>query len=173
MKIYLAGSVPKGDKEAIDYVDWRKEYIEIISKYVDDVELFDPNIFYALEGDSKGVTGADCSNIQESDLVIVNAKEKIGAGTAMEFVIAKYFSKPVITILPKNTHHRRSNLEFEGRIVEDWIHPFIDTFSDVVIEDIELVKIALEEVKNEKIKSITVIDESIEYAKKTLNEKQS
>ena len=73
MKVYLAGSVPKGDKEAKDFVDWRKNYTEAISKVVDNVELFDPNVFYALEGDSKGVAGADCWNIQQSDIVVINA----------------------------------------------------------------------------------------------------
>jgi hypothetical protein len=168
MKIYLAGSVPKGDSEAKDFIDWRKVYTAEVEKYVDDIELFDPNIFFALEGDSKGVAGADCWNIQESDLVLINAEEKIGAGTAMEFVVAKYFSKPVITILPKDTHHRRSNLEFEGRVVEDWIHPFIDTFSDVVIENINGIQDALVKIKTSNIKTISVIDESIEYAKNLL-----
>jgi hypothetical protein len=173
MKIYLAGAVPKGDTEALDFIDWRKVYTEEISQYVDNVELFDPNIFFTLEGDSKGVAGADCWNIQQSDLVLVNAEEKIGAGTAMEFVVAKYFSKPIITILPKDTHHRRSNLEFEGRIVKDWIHPFIDTFSDVIIEDVKEIKEALEKIKSSKVKTISIIDDSIEYAKDLLSKKMT
>ena len=165
MKVYLAGSVPKGDKEAKDFVYWRKNYTEAISKVVDNVELFDPNVFYALEGDSKGVAGADCWNIQQSDIVVINAEEKMGAGTAMEMVVAKYFTKPVITVLPKDTHHRKTNLHFEGKLVEDWIHPFIDTFSDVVIEDIKNFSVALDKVKDIQTKNIRIIDESIDYAK--------
>lgn len=170
MKIYLAGSVPKGDKEVKDFINWRKEYASIISQFYPGLESFDPNIFYKLEGDSIGVTGADCLNIKESSIVIVNASEKLGAGTAMEFVVAKYLNKPVITILPKDTHHRRSHLQFEGRVVEDWIHPFIDTFSDFIIEDIKDFGSIIDKIKNVKIKNITVIDESIQYAQKLLSE---
>ncbi len=136
MKIYLAGSVPKGDNEAKKLVDWRKRYSEVISKISGDFELFDPNNFYlnSLEGNPKLVFGADCLHIRQNDLIIVNAEEKdrgIGAGTAMEFVIAKYFRKPVITVLPKDSYHRRPNLLFCGKLVEDWIHPFVDSMSDI------------------------------------------
>lgn len=172
MKIYLAGSVPKGDKEAKNYIDWRKVYIAEIKKSIKNSETFDPNIFYKLEGDSKGVAGADCWNIKESDLVLANAEEKLGAGSAMELVVAKYFSKPVITVLPKDSHHRRSNLEFEGRMVEDWTHPFIETFSDFIIEDISEIGVVIKKIKDIKIKNINVIDESVEYAKSILEEER-
>lgn len=168
MKIYLAGSVPKGDKEAENYTNWRKEYFKVISQQINDAKLLDANDFYRLEGDSKALLGAECLHIKQSDLVIVNAEEKLGAGTSMELVIAKYFSKSVITVLPKDSYHRRSNLIFEGREVKDWIHPFIDSFSDVIIENISEIKIAIEKIKNQKIKEITVIEESIEYAKSVL-----
>ncbi len=55
----------------------------------------------------------------------------------MELILAKHYGKPVVTILPKDSHHRRSNLTFNNRVVKDWIHPFIDLFSDVVIERID------------------------------------
>lgn len=168
MKIYLAGSVPKGDAEAKVFIDWRKVYSEEIAKSRDDIELFNPTVFLQLEGDSQAVTGADCWSIQKSDLVIVNAESKLGAGTAMELVVAKYFSKPVISVLPKDSHHRRSQVAFEGKIVEDWIHPFIDTFSDEVVEDIKQVPAAITKVKTRKIKSISVIDEAIDHAKELL-----
>jgi hypothetical protein len=88
MKIYLAGSVPKGDKEAENYTNWRKEYFRVISEQINDAKLLDANDFYKLEGDSKALLGAECLHIKESDLVIVNAEEKLGAGTSMELVIA-------------------------------------------------------------------------------------
>lgn len=168
MKIYLAGSVPKGDKEAENYTDWRKEYFKFISQQINDAKLLDANDFYKLEGDSNALFGADCLLIKESDLVIVNAEEKLGAGTSMELVIAKYFSKPVITILPNDSFHRRSSLTFEGREVKDWIHPFVDSFSDVIIGNISDIKIAIEKIKNQKIKEISVIAESMEYAENIL-----
>lgn len=169
MKIYLAGSVPKGDKEAENYTNWRKDYFKVISQQINDVELLDASDFYKLEGNSKALFGAECLHIKESDLIVVNAEEKLGAGTSMELVIAKYFCKPVIIVLPKDSAHRRSNLTFENREVKDWIHPFIDSFSDVIVENISDIKIAIEKIKNQKIKEISVIEESMKYAKNILN----
>jgi hypothetical protein len=170
MKIFLAGSVPKGDKEAENWTDWRKIYIEKIKKIVGNVELFDPNIFYALEGDSKAVAGADSWHIKQSDLVIINGQEKLGAGTAMEILIAKYFKRPVIVILPKNSHHRRSKLLFEGKTVDEWIHPFIDSFADIILENIDEFSKVPGILAKAKIKDITEIDKVIEYARKRLTE---
>jgi len=169
MKIYLAGSVPKGDKEAKSYVNWRKEYFRIISQQINGAKLLDANDFYKLEGDSKALLGAECLHIRESDLVVVNAEEKLGAGTSMELVIAKYFGKPIITVLPKDSFHRRLNLTFEGREVKDWVHPFIDSFSDIIIENVSEVKAAIEKIKNQKIKEISIIEESIKYVENILN----
>ena len=87
----------------------------------------------------------------------------MGAGGAQEMVIAKYFKKPVVTVLPKDSHHRRSNLTFHEKTIKDWIHPFIFTFSDFIIESID----GFGQVKNKlftsKIKDISVIDDAIEY----------
>ncbi len=163
MKIYLAGSVPKGNEEAKSFIDWRKEWFDKIQKFLPEAELSDPSVALQFEGDSLAVTGADCWLIQQCDLVLVNAQSKLGAGTSMEYLIAKYFKKPIITILPKDTHHRRSNVVFGENNLEDWIHPFIDTFSDTVIQNVNELQKAWEEVKSREIKDIKTIDRAISY----------
>lgn len=96
-------------------------------------------------------------------MVIVNAEEKLGVGTAQELVIAKYFKKPVISVLPKDTHHRRSKVVFHGRLVEDWIHPFIFAFSDFIVESVDKIETIKDKICSSKIKDISVIDEAIRY----------
>jgi hypothetical protein len=169
MKIYLAGSVPKGDKEALDYIDWRKDYFNIMSKLVDDIKIIDPNDHYKLEGDTKALFGSVCLQIQESDFVLVNAESKLGAGTSMEMVIAKYLDKPVITVLPKDSAHRKSNLLFAGREVQEWIHPFVDSFSDSIIENVSEIETAISRINENPIRKITIVDESMKYAQEMLN----
>ena len=97
-------------------------------------------------------------------MIVVNAEEKIGAGTAMEMVTAKYFKKPVITVIPKDTHHRRSNVVFHGKLVDDWIHPFIWHFSDIVVESVDEIEDIKKKLESTEIKGISIIDEAIEYA---------
>ena len=169
MKIYLAGSVPKGDKEKETFFDWRKEYKKRLSS-INDLEFIDPIDVSKYEWDPFLVFGGDCSYIKESDLVLVYAEEKIGTGTSQEMLVAKYFRKPVITVLPKDTHHRRSNINFEGRLLKDWIHPFIFSTSDLIVENVENAVPWIEEYMKDpiskKIKDMTTIDSAIEGFKK-------
>ncbi|MFH1749699.1 MAG: hypothetical protein ABH837_02285 [bacterium] len=162
MKIYLAGSVPKGDEEAKGFDDWRNRYKQSLQKFFD-ADFIEPYHKELDEGDFLAVVGQDCRHIKESSLVIVNAEEKLGVGTAQELVIAKYFKKPVVSVLPKDTHHRRSNVPFHGKVVEDWIHPFIFTFSDFIVESINEIEKIKAKIFSSKIKDISVIDEAVRY----------
>ena len=162
MRIYLAGRVPKGDTEAKSFTNWRVEYERALKNILKDVEVIDPYSADVDESDFLLVVGSDSSHLKSADLIIVNSQEKMGAGTAMELVIAKYLKKVVVTILPKDSHHRRSNVTFHGKLIEDWIHPFIYAFSDHVLEHIDEMA-TLKLTKNPK--DITIIDEAIEYAR--------
>ena len=163
MKIYLAGSVPKGEEEEKSFENWRLRYKATLET-IFDAEFILPDSGEMDENDFLLIVGKDSASIQKSDLVIVNAAERLGAGTAMEMVIAKYFKKPVIAVIPKETHHRRSNVLFRGKyLVEDWMHPFIHTFSDFVVESVEGINDIKDKIFNSAIKDISVIDHSIQY----------
>jgi len=164
MKIYLAGKVPKGDKVAAGFDDWRARYSQIIKTIFTDAEFIDPYNRDVDENDFLYIVGNDSKHIKDAEFTIVNAENKLGAGTAMELVIAKYLKKPIITVLPKNSHHRRSNVVFHGKNITDWIHPFIHTFSDFIIEDIrELENIKDQILQAKNIKDISIIDQAIKY----------
>jgi nucleoside 2-deoxyribosyltransferase len=165
MIVYLAGSIPKGDKEAEGYVNWRLKYQEELERVFPNATFIDPFRLEKDENDPKLVFGEDCKHISEADLVVVRSEEKMGAGTSMELVIAKYLKKPVVTVLPKNSHHRRPNVTFAGRLVEDWIHPFVWAMSDYIVESIEGVEQIKDQVLKGKVRDITYVDQAIEYAK--------
>lgn len=125
-KIYLAGKVPKGSDEK-DVLDWRCQYYETLEN-IDFLTPINDGLDYSKP---EIVFGHDCFLIEESDAIIVDASRKLGAGTAQEMVIAKYYNRYVFTVLPKDTHHRRPMLNFDGEsIVDDWIHPFVYASSD-------------------------------------------
>ncbi len=171
LKFTLLGSIPKGDEERKKWMDWKTEYIEKISKAIPQAKF----LYGDLISDNVGpdlVVGHDLWLIKNSDIVIVHATSKIGAGTAQEMVFSKYFKKPLISIVPKNTHHRRTNVVFHGVKVKDWIHPFIYIASDFVAEDIEgVIKWVKEFLKNPgKVKDISVFDEKVAYFEKELSD---
>lgn len=163
-KICLLGAIPKGDDKRETWKDWKVEYKEKLSK-IPEAEFTDGD---AWRDETRPIllVGHDSHMIKDADVIIVNAEKKLGAGTAQEILIAKYFSKPVITILPKDTHHRRSDITFDGTTIADWIHPFILTFSDMVADDLDSCIVWLQEYIDDPgskdIKDISMIDQAIE-----------
>ncbi len=155
MKIYLAWKVPKWDHDTIE--DWRTRYKKSIQSS-ESFEFLDPNIPVD-ESDPLSVFGMDCGFIKSADCIVVNAEEKLWLGTSQELIIAKYFSKPVIVVLPKNSAHRKSNIIFHWKLVEDWVHPFIYATSDIIVESAW--EIDVDSLKGLKIKNISIIDQAI------------
>ena len=163
MKIYLAGSVPKGTDEEKTFVNWRLQYKTILEK-IFDAEFVFPGAGDMDESDFLLIVGKDSRSVKYADLVIINAEERLGVGTAHEMIIAKYFKKPVITVLPKNTYHRRPNVTFQGKYqVEDWMHPFVHTFSDFIVESPKEIASIKGEIFNKPSKDISIIDQAIAY----------
>ena len=62
MKIYLAGSVPKGAEEEKNYIDWRLEYKSILEKFLDAVFVF-PGAGDMDESDYLLIVGKDSRSI--------------------------------------------------------------------------------------------------------------
>src|SRR5579885_868015 len=104
MKIYLAGSIPKGNEEASNFKHWHEHYTNVLAR-IFNAETIKPKAGEVDERDHLLVLGKDSRSIKISDLVVMNAEGQLGAGTSMEMVIAKHFKKPVIVVLPKNTYH--------------------------------------------------------------------
>jgi len=164
LKICLIGPLPKGDEVRKGWTDWKAEYKEKLSQ-IPGIEFTDGDAWRD-ETKPLQLVGHDAYLVKTADVVVVHAGKKLGTGTAQEMVIAKYFSKPVIAVLPKETHHRRSHLIFDGTEIDDWIHPFVLLFSDFVAENIDncisWIKELHESPKSKEIKGITVIDEAID-----------
>lgn len=162
MKICLIGSIPKGDDNRETWIDWKISYKNKLSG-ITNLEFTDGDLWKD-ESQPFLLVGHDAYQIKMSDIIIVNAEKKLGAGSAQEMLIAKYFSKPVITVLPKNSHHRKQNIKFDGCLIEDWIHPFVMITSDLIVEKIEdaVEWIRAYENKPRSVKDITVIDKAIE-----------
>ena len=166
MKIALLGSIPKGDKVRTEWTDWKDAYKKVINKVVPDTEFVDGDAI----SDSAGplmVVGHDLATIKNADICIVDARSKIGAGTAQEMVIAKHLRKPVVAVIPKGTHHRKTGVTFHGVTMEEWIHPFLYISSDYVAESIEdaaqWVARFIESKQTQPIKDMSVFEEAIEH----------
>jgi nucleoside 2-deoxyribosyltransferase len=170
MKIALLGSIPKGDSVRRDWTDWKEAYKQTIQKVLPEAEFVDGDAI----SDNAGpimVVGHDLAMIKNADMCVVDARSKIGAGTAQEIVIAKHLKKPVVSVIPKDTHHRKTNITFHGVTLEDWIHPFLYVSSDYVADSIEaaaqwVAKYANSDKATQSVKDLSIFEEAIEHYEK-------
>ncbi len=173
MKITILGKVPKGDATRETFLDWKAEYIQRITTLIPEAKVFHGDHIRDDVG-SILVVGHDIWTVKNADVVIVDAQFKIGAGTAQEVMMAKFYSVPVVTVLPKDTHHRHSNVVFNGLLIEDWIHPFLDVSSDFIADSIEDAVMWVSEYSKGQhtmhIKSISVFEDAVTHFEEELPE---
>lgn len=164
MKIYLAGKVPKGD-ETGRVGDWRTQYVQS-APWINFLTPINQSLDYS---DAESVFGHDCHLIKISDAVIVDASTKLGVGTSQEILVAKYFKKFVICVVPLGSHHRKLMMNNDGVTpIEDWIHPFIKCTADEIVSSIgECIdffrKFSTPKALSARAKGIDIIDQAVNY----------
>lgn len=138
--VYLAGKVPKGTGEKKAFVNWRSEFrvtVRVCSRefgFEDTVEFLDPahSVNYGCIP-TEAYFGRDVHMIHSSDVIIVDARAKIGLGTAQEILIAKYYNIPSIAVCPKDSHYNKHIDAGNGELFH-YLHPFLYATADIVVE---------------------------------------
>ena len=170
INIYPAGGVQKGENDK-DKVSWTEGDMDLFKRKLApaNVNFIDPRYRNDDLNDHFAVFGRDLMAVKVSDFVIVDGRQKRGIGVGQEMLFAKMQGIPVITIAPKGGHYRKGKLEYLGQKVDDYVHPFIFSTSDVIVENFEE---AAEWVKNYlenpvTVKNSRILDEAMDiYVKK-------
>ncbi len=140
LKIYLSGSIKKGDKDESKKSYWTDNDISILRKVLSpryDLTILNPAVRSDDLSDFKSTFGRDLLQVFASDLIIVDARDKKGLGIGSEMTFAKANGIPVISVTPKNSQYNRTNFEYLGQKMDKWIHPFIGGLSDYMLESVE------------------------------------
>lgn len=87
--------------------------------------------------DQKSVFGRDMTQVYFADVILVDARERRGLGVGAEIMWAKVNHIPIITLAPKNTHYQRKEVNFLGVKVENWVHPFVESLSNIIIDNLQ------------------------------------
>jgi uncharacterized protein len=165
MKIALLGSIPKGDNVRANWTDWKESYMHTLQTIVPDATFVHGDDISDNQG-AHAVVGHDLVQVKRADICVVDAQTKVGAGTAQEMVYAKYIKKLVVTVMPKDTHHRKTDVTFHGVLLDDWVHPFLYLSSDYVAVSIEdaanWIKQYFKNPSAYKIKDISVFDVAVD-----------
>lgn len=164
--IYLAGNIQKGHEKESE-IFWTLADQEKLAKGVAPYELafLNPALRSDDLSDQKSVFGRDMTQVYFADVILVDARERRGLGVGAEVMWAKMNRIPVLTLAPENSHYQREEVQLLGVKVENWIHPFIESLSDKIINSLDEGVLWLKKLiqGNVQIKGPEFISEAMSY----------
>lgn len=135
--IYLAGTIKKAHEKS-DETYWTEADISLIkhelSKY--EVSFLNPALRSDDLSDQFSVFGRDMLQVFGSDIVFVDARDRRGLGVGAEMMWAKINTIPVVTWAPRNSHYHKDHTTILGKPVANFIHPFVESLSDKIVENL-------------------------------------
>src|SRR5262249_6606562 len=136
--IYLAGSIKK-EREKCNESYWSESDMEFLRDNLTTYEISFLNPAFRTDdlSDQHSVFGRDMLQVFCSDIVFVDARERRGLGVGAEMMWAKVHRLPIITLAPKNSHYHKSNTTLLDVALKDWVHPFVESLSDAIVEDLQ------------------------------------
>jgi hypothetical protein len=137
ISIYLAGSIKK-DHEKADESFWTDDDMAFLKKELPEFKLSFLNPAFRADdlSDQRSVFGRDMTQVFCSDVVFVDARDRRGLGVGAEMMWAKFHKIPVVTLAPKNSHYNKSKTTLLDVPVENWIHPFVESLSDAIVNNL-------------------------------------
>ena len=168
ISIYLAGSIKKGHEQTESV--WTEEHLTLIKNNLKEFQVLFLNPAFRTDdlSDQRSVFGRDMVQVFCSDFVFVDARDRRGLGVGAEMMWAKLNNIPVVTWTPKNSHYNKSQTTILGVPVENFIHPFVESLSDMLVEDpVEGAQWIHQTIINPsfKIKGIKDIESAMKYYK--------
>lgn len=137
ISIYLAGSIKKGHGRANETF-WTDADMLFLRNHLPeyDISFLNPAFRSDSFSDQRSVFGRDMTQIYCSDVVFVDARDRRGLGVGAEMMWAKFHTIPVVTLAPIDSHyHKRKTTQLDVE-VENWVHPFIESLSDAIVENL-------------------------------------
>lgn len=136
--LYLAGSIQKGHEKK-DETFWTNEEMNLLKNSLNQYELSFLNPAFRTDdlSDQRSVFGRDMLQVFSSHVVFVDARDRRGLGVGAEMMWAKINKIPVVTWAPRNSHYNKDRTTILGVSVDHFIHPFVDSLSDQIVETLE------------------------------------
>jgi hypothetical protein len=169
LALYLAGSIKKGHEKA-DELFWTAEDMNFLKNHLPEFEVSYLNPAFRSDdlSDQLSVFGRDMLQVFCSDFVFVDARDRRGLGVGAEMMWAKLNKIPVVVWAPKNSHYHKDHATILGVPVTNFIHPFVESLSDKIVENLEEGAKWIKTIRSNPqsaIKGIEHIDKAMEHYK--------
>lgn len=167
--IYLAGSIKK-DHETNDSF-WTNDDLSELKSHLHEFEVSFLNPAFRTDdlSDQLSVFGRDMLQVYCCDVVFVDARDRRGLGVGAEMMWAKLNKIPLLIWAPKNTHYHKSHTTVLGVPVSNFVHPFVESLGDKLVETLEEGASWIRSLKAEdsqiEIKGIAHIEKAMKHYK--------
>ncbi len=137
ISIYLAGSIKKAHERA-DESFWTDADMLFLRNNLPEYEISFLNPAFRSDdlSDQRSVFGRDMTQVFCSDVVFVDARDRRGLGVGAEMMWAKFHKIPIVTLAPIDSHYNKSKTTLLDVAVENWVHPFVESLSDAIVENL-------------------------------------
>lgn len=171
ISIYLAGSIKKEHEKANESF-WTDYDMAFLTKELPEFKLSFLNPASRLDdlSDQQSVFGRDMTQVFCSDIVFVDARDRRGLGVGAEMMWAKFHKIPIITLAPKGSHYNKSKTTLLDIPVENWIHPFVESLSDAIVENLSEGALWIKRFVSDtalQIKDVEYIQSTMQYYRDT------
>jgi len=176
ISIYLAGNIQKSH-EGSSKIFWSEEDIKEFARHCAPIEITFMNPADRTDdlSDQLSVFGRDITQVSLSDAILVDARGRRGLGVGAEMMWAKVRSIPVVTLAPHGTHYRKEEVTLLGETVENWNHPFVESLSDRMVDNLEEAAVAVKELlaSPDLVKGPESIEKAMDHYQSTQLEKDA
>lgn len=171
LAIYLAGTIKKSHEKS-DETRWTEEDLHVLRLNLEgfDISFLNPALRTDNLSDQHSVFGRDMLQVFCSDVVFVDARDRRGLGVGAEMMWAKVNQIPVVIWAPRDTHYHMSRATILGVPVTNYIHPFVESLGDAIVETLEEGALWIQAAQSKpeiEIKGIDHIKDAMEHYKAT------
>jgi hypothetical protein len=133
--VYCSGSVPKGHSQQRAFF-WGPKEREDLARAASPAQIvfFDPTDPLSTFDNLVAVLGRDVFQIEHSDYVVIDARERRGIGIGVELALGVHYSRPVVVVAPPGSYYRSADLPLRGTVVNDYVHPHLAGLSHTVVD---------------------------------------
>ena len=158
LKVYIAGKV--SHNSSFGKTHWRDNFCKQLSE-LSSIKLIniDPTKNGVDQTSPQITFGVDAYSIKNCDVLIVYLSDDISVGGSQEILIAKYFKKPVIALVPFGGKFNGSTREYMGKVIRNYKDPFVFSTCDIIVSTIEEVAASLKSIKALRPITIDIIEE--------------
>ena len=171
MLIYCSGGVRKSS-DAADKLCWGDAERDAVRHALHPlpVQFVDPEAPVEDLSDSAALFGRDIYGIRAANAVIVDARQRRGIGIGIEMAVAKLYEKPLVAVVPPESHYQQSDIWLRGGVIEQYTHPHLLGLCDAIVGDFAAAGGWLKDHRRRRapVKGTEALDQAIEAYERAL-----